>query len=354
MRVTAFETHLARVPYEESRPPAPQLILRLLTDEGLEGIAYLTPLVRWSVAPVRATTAALAEQVVGRDPLAVERLNAELLAPLTRPQLDGLRRSAVSLVDVALWDLKAKALGLPLWRLLGAESPRVPTYASWNLWHTYDLDTLARHASAAVEQGFRALKFRLGGVRADAECLARARVLREAVGPDVQLLVDLNWAWSADRTIRVGRLLEEVGLGWIEDPVPAEAYAALAKIRRALQTPICAGETYHAAAQFHAALGRGALDVAMIDLECGGVTEWLKLAHLVQSYGVPVTSHMCTEVSAHLVAATGGLLVEYIPWMVPLFREVPPVVDGCLQLSERPGLGLELDAQALARFAAES
>src|SRR5215472_12053861 len=103
MKVTTYETYVASVPYEEGRAPAPQVILRLLTDEGLEGIAYVTTLVRWAIEPIRAAIGALAEQVIGREPIAVESIHAELLGPLTRPQFDGLRRCAASVVDIALW-----------------------------------------------------------------------------------------------------------------------------------------------------------------------------------------------------------------------------------------------------------
>ena len=350
MKVTSYQIYVARVPYEEGRLPAPHIILRLLTDEGLDGIAYVTPLVRWAIEPIRATLAAMAEQIVGREPMAVESISAELLGRLTRPQFDGLRRSAAGVVDIALWDLKAKAVGQPLWRLLGGSDGKVRAYASWNLWYQYDIDTLARHGAEAVERGFRAMKFRLGGVKTLAESVARTKALREAVGPDVQLMVDMNWSWTVDQTIRIGRALEEYELTWIEDPIPADQYDGLARISTALQTPICAGETYYEASQFHAALQRGALDVAMIDLECGGITEWLKLAQLVKTYNVPVASHTCTEVSMHVVAASGSMIVEYIPWMVPLFKEVPPVVDGYIQLPQRPGLGVELDLEAVEHF----
>jgi L-alanine-DL-glutamate epimerase-like enolase superfamily enzyme len=268
----------------------------------------------------------------------------------TRPQFDGLARSAVSLIDIALWDLKAKALGQPLYRLLGASDNRVPTYASWKLWWNYDLETLGRHAEEHVEQGFRAMKFRLGGVRTKDEAVARTRVLREAVGDEVSLHVDMNWSWTVDKTLRIGREMAPFNLFWIEDPIPTADLEGLRQLSEALDTPICAGETFHEPAQFRAALDKRAIDIAMVDLEVGGITQWLKMASLVQSYGAPVASHMCTEVSAHVVAAVGGLTVEYIPWAVPLFKEVPPVEDGQLVLSECPGLGLELDEDALKKY----
>jgi L-alanine-DL-glutamate epimerase-like enolase superfamily enzyme len=253
--------------------------------------------------------------------MAAESVNTSFLgARMTRPQFDGLARSAASMVDIALWDLKAKSQGLPLWRLLGASNNKVRTYASWNLWFNYDLETLAQHANEHVEAGFRAMKFRLGGVRTAEECVARTRTLRETVGDDVELHVDMNWGWTVDKTIRICKQMAPYNLFWIEDPIPANDYDGLRQISEALDTPICAGETYHEPAQFRAVLDRRAIDIAMIDLEVGGVTQWLKMAHIVQGYGTPIASHMCTEVSAHVVAAIDGLTCEYIPWAIPLFK----------------------------------
>jgi L-alanine-DL-glutamate epimerase-like enolase superfamily enzyme len=353
MKVTGFETWVVRVPYEEARAPAPQVILRLTTDNGLEGIAYVTPLVPWTVKPIRVAVEQFAERVVGRNPMAVESINAEFLSRIPRPQFDGLARSAAGLVDIALWDLKAKALELPLYRLLGATDNSVPAYASWNLWWHYDIDTLARHGAQAVERGFRAMKYRLGGVKTREESIARTRALREAVGPDVDLHVDMNWSWTVDQTIAIGRALDDWGLVWIEDPIPAHEYEGLRRISDALSTPICAGETYHEASQFRELLDRRGADIVMIDLEAGGITQWLKLGAIVQSYGAPIASHMCTEVSAHVIAAIGGMTVEYIPWAEPLFKEVPPLKDGRIVLSERPGLGIELDMAAVTHHLAE-
>ncbi|HLF79676.1 MAG TPA: mandelate racemase/muconate lactonizing enzyme family protein [Dehalococcoidia bacterium] len=353
MKVTGYETWVVRVPYEEGRT-ATHIILKLTTDEGLEGISYITPLVPWSQKPLKVAIEEVASRVVGQNPMATESINASFLgARMTRPQFDGLARSAASMVDIALWDLKAKSHNLPLWRLLGASNNKVRTYASWNLWFNYDLETLAQHASQHVEAGFRAMKFRLGGVRTAEECVARTKILRETVGNDVELHVDMNWGWTVDKTIRIGRQLAPYNLFWIEDPIPSWDYEGLRQISESLDTPICAGEVYHEPAQFRAVLDRHAVDIVMIDLEVGGITQWLKTAHIVQGYGTPIASHMCTEVSAHVVAAIDGLICEYIPWAIPLFKEVPPVVDGFIELTERPGLGVEFDPAALKHFAAE-
>jgi L-alanine-DL-glutamate epimerase-like enolase superfamily enzyme len=350
-KVSGYQTWLVRVPYEEGRFGT-HVVLQLTTDEGLQGIGYVSNLTPWSVKAQRLAVEAFAEQVIGRDPMAVESINAALLQRGTRPQFGGLARSAVSVVDIALWDLKAKLLGQPLYRLLGAADNRVTAYASWNLWWQYDLPTLVEHAKEHVARGFRQMKFRMGGVKTLDEAVERTRVLREAVGEDVDLIVDMNWSWTVNKTIEVGRALAPFRLFWIEDPIPADDYEGLRQISDALETPICAGETYHEAVQFRSLLDRGAVDYVMIDLEVGGITQWLKLAHLVEAYGLKVASHTCTEVSSHVIAAvSNGLTVEYLPWAQALFRQVPPVEDGKLVLSGAPGLGLELEPGALEKYA---
>jgi L-alanine-DL-glutamate epimerase-like enolase superfamily enzyme len=146
--------------------------------------------------------------------------------------------------------------------------------------------------------------------------------------------------------------MQEYGLYWIEDPIPADDVEGLREITGALETPIAAGETYDSPSQFRAVLDRRAVDKVIVDLEVGGITPFLKIAHLVESYGLGVASHTCTEIGTHLMAALpNALTVEYVPWAQPLFQEVPPVKDGNLVLSDKPGLGLELDEAALQRFA---
>jgi len=350
VRVTGFETWVARVPYEEGRFGT-HIVLRLTTDDGLRGVGYVSNLTPWSLKAQRAAIEAFAEQVVGQDPMQVESINAKLLYIFTRIQLSGLANSAAGVVDIALWDLKAQALGQPLHRLLGAADNTVPAYASWNLWWSYDLATLVRHAQEHIDRGFRQMKYRLGGVQDVATAVERTRVLREAVGDDIELMTDINWSWSVNQAIEIGRALQPYRLFWIEDPISAHDYDGLARVNREVQTRIAAGEVYHEAPQFTRLLENRCVDALIVDLEAGGITQWLKIAALAEAYRVPVASHTCTEVGAQLVAGIrNGLTVEYLPWAEPLFQEVPQVKDGRLGLSQRPGLGLELDEAALKRF----
>jgi L-alanine-DL-glutamate epimerase-like enolase superfamily enzyme len=352
MKVVGHDTWAVRIAYEEHRA-ATHIVLQLNTDEGAQGVSYLTPLVPWTVAPIRAAIDALMENVHGADPMAVESINAALLARAVRPQFDGLARSAVSLIDIALWDLKAKALSQPLFRLLGGSTNRVPTHAAWNLFlrSPVDLKMLAKTGREHVARGFRAMKFHVAAVATKAEAVAVTSVLREAVGNNVELYVDMNWSRTVDSAIALGRDLAPFDLSWIEDPIPPNDYDGLRQISEALETQICAGETFHQALEFRSLLERRSVEVVMIDLEVGGITQWLKMAHLVETYRLPVTNHVTTEVSAHVIAAVNGLTVSYLPWAEPLFKEGLPVQDGRLVLFERPGLGLELDPTALKKFA---
>jgi L-alanine-DL-glutamate epimerase-like enolase superfamily enzyme len=350
MKVTGYETWVARIPYEEGRFGT-HIVLRLTTDDGLRAVVYVSNLTPWSLKAQRAAIEAFAEQAVGQDPMQVESINAKLLYIFTRIQLSGLANSAAGVVDIALWDLKAQALNQPLYRLLGGSDSTVAAYASWNLWWQYDLQTLVSHAREHIDRGFSQMKYRMGGVQDVASAVERTRVLREAVGDEIELLTDINWSWSVNQAIEIGRALQPYRLFWIEDPISAQDYVGLARVNAEVQTRIAAGEVYHEAPQFTRLLENRCVDALIVDLEAGGITQWLKIAALADAYRIPVASHTCSEVGAHLVAAVpNGLTVEYLPWAEPLFREVPSIKDGRLVLSQRPGLGLELDESALKRF----
>lgn len=343
MRVERYETWIVRVPYGSGRFGT-HVVLRLTTTGGLRGVGYLSNLTPWALTAQHAAVVAFAERVVGSDELDV--------AAGPRPQLDGLARAAASVVNTTLWDIRARAAGLPLYRLLGGTDGRVETYASWDLWWQLDLDSVVRNAREHLDRGFTAMKFRMGGITDVDAAVARTRALREAVGPDVELFVDANWAWSPEQAVALGRALAPFGLRWLEDPLPTGDLAGLRRLAEAIDIPLCTGETYHREQEFVDLLDTGAAAHVMIDLEVGGVTEWLRIARLAEARGVPVASHTYTEVSAHLVAAApNASTVEYVPWAQALFHDPAPVRDGHLHLTDEPGLGLDLDEEALRAYA---
>jgi L-alanine-DL-glutamate epimerase-like enolase superfamily enzyme len=359
MKVTGFETRVVRLPREEgplgTAPGAAAahfVTLKVRADDGIEGIAFSGYVNGVMVPALKAALDALAEQAVGADPMMTEAVNARLMA-LAGGAPAGLHTRAVSAIDVALWDIKGKALGQPVYRLLGGYRDRVPVYASGYLWRPYSLQMLAETGPRLVEQGFRAMKFRMGAEDRPSKEIARMRVLREAVGDDIDLMVDINQGWSVDQAITIGRELAPYHLYWLEDPVHHQDYAGLARIADALDTPIASGEYHYGVMPFQHMIERHSIDIVMVDLlRAGGLTGFMKAAHMAEAFNLPVVSHLATEVLVHAIAAApNGLTVEHMPWSFPMFKEVPKVEDGMLVVPQSPGLGLEFDEAALDRFA---
>ena len=362
MRISGFETGVVSIPRGEGplgggpgSLAADFVTLKMRTGDGIEGIGYAGFASGIMTQALKTALDALAEQTVGQDPMMVEAIGQRLLAMGGAGAPAGLVTRAVSAIDVALWDIKGKALGQPVYKLLGGFRDRVPTYASGHLWRTYDIDALAETGPKLVEQGFKAMKFRMGAEDTLAKDMARMRALREAVGDDVDLMVDINQGWDVNTAIAAGREIADNNLFWLEDPVNHQDYDGLARIADALDTPIAAGEYHYGIMPFRHMLERRSIDIVMVDLlRAGGLTQWIKVAHMAEAYNLPVVSHLAPEILVHGVAAVpNGLTVEYMPWSLELFRQGPKVEDGHLVLPEAPGLGLEFDEDALTRFKVE-
>ena len=264
----------------------------------------------------------------------------------------GVAVMALAALDTACWDLAAQAAGLPLWRFLGAAHNRVPTYASSGLWLDRSIDELIAEATAFRAAGHRAMKMRLG--RSHDEDLARARALRQALGPEVRLLADVNQGWDVATAIRTGKALEEIGLYWLEEPVSYEDLEGSARVAAALDTPIASGESEYGWLGMKRYLDARAADILMPDLQrMGGVTGYLRAVELCESYQWPVSSHLFVEVSGPVLAtAPHAMLLEHMDWWETLFDDRLAIVEGAVVLPDRPGIGLGLNRAALTRYRA--
>ena len=329
----------------------PFALLELRTDEGLTGLGCAFSLSERPFGAIKAAVDGLSEEAVGENPLEPERIAAKLNRAFSWGGPVGVVNMAMAAVDFALWDIAGKAYGQPLYRLLGGHRDRVPCYYSGALWRDFSLKELEGAAQAALEQGFRAMKMRMGSESPQGE-EARAKAVREAIGPEVDLLVDINQGWTPHHAIRMGRMLERYEFGWLEDPVSHQDVSGSARVAAALDMPVCAGEYHYGKEPFLRLLNAQAMDIAMVDLlRVGGITEWRKAAAFAETFCVPVASHLLPEIAVHLVAAVpNGLTVEYMPWSLPLFLETPRVQDGMMVLPEKPGLGLELDEEKVSRW----
>jgi L-alanine-DL-glutamate epimerase-like enolase superfamily enzyme len=254
---------------------------------------------------------------------------------------------ALSALDMAVWDLLARTAGQPLYRMLGAVRDRVPVYYAAG-WLTLNRDDLCAQAVAARDAGFPAYKMRLGSAdwRVDVE---RVGAVREAIGNQMQLMVDVNQAWDVQTAITAARRLEELDLAWIEEPVDVHDIAGCARVAAAIHTPIAGGETVWGPNGLMDLLRADAVDILQPDLmRCGGITGFLAIAGAADALGVPVVSHLYTPISAHLMATTRrSALVEYIPgWFDPLFASGPAIEDGHITLDGSPGTGIVFETGA--------
>ena len=351
MKIQQVKTNLVRLPLEEPLVGAPVfpgmlrefITVQVLTDDGIEGIGITT----FGGKIVRTLKTALdefSELIKGEDPLRNEQVTAKLRAASAPCGPGGVAALALSAIDIALWDIRGKAFGVPLARLLGGLRDRVPAYASGALTRTTPTDKLERAAAALVERGYRQIKTQMAveGLNAAQE-VERIRLIRDAVGPDTTLMVDINQRWSVHEAISIGRRVEELGLAWLEDPTAHNDYQGLAKIADALTTPICAGEYLYGIEPHRQTMTQHSVDIVMIDLfRVGGVTQWMKVAGMAEAFNRPVASHLLPEIHVHLVAAVpNGLVVEYMPWTWRLFDNPPMPENGEMTVPTGAGLGLK-------------
>ena len=360
MKITAIRTTLVDVPLQRPLVAAvgqyetmPHLLVDLDTDQGITGQTYLVMFSRDWARAVQNLLRGIEQVVCGMDPRAGVSIYRRISQVTTMAGRRGLATFALSAVDTAAWDVAAKAVNLPLWQLLGGSPKPVATYASEGLWLTQDFGHLRAEAEELVEQGFRAVKMRLGRPN-ETDDLRAAQTVRQAIGPDVALMADANQGWDSVYAIRMGHKLEQLGidLTWFEEPVPHDDILGQARIAAELATPLATGENAYLPFGFRELIENQAADVLMPDLErVGGVTGWHRTAALADAWRLPLSSHLFPEISVHLLAASPtAYYLEHMPWAQPLLAEKLPLVDGHVPLPDRPGLGLTWDRDAIARY----
>ena len=358
MKITGVRAYPLSIPLRPMRPHSPwldgmpkQIIVKITTDDGLtwlgECFAYGAPL-----AVVSVVEESLAPLLLGEDPTEIERLVEKIERALLLYGRRGLAVFAQSGVEIALWDLAGKALHAPVYDLLGGlYAPRIRAYASLLRYTTpADVATACRvHGDA----GFGALKLH----QVDVESV---RAAREAVGPGIELMLDVNCPWSPREAIRMGRLFEPYHLAWFEEPVwPPEDYRALAEVSAALETPIAAGENEGLAQGFADMIAHRAVDILQPSMtKVGGLLEFKKICALAASANLSVAPHSFyfgpgLAATLHLIASTPGCLCLEFPTgelEAPLLTEPIRARDGVVAVPSGPGLGVALNEEVLTRY----
>jgi L-alanine-DL-glutamate epimerase-like enolase superfamily enzyme len=320
------------------------VLVTLTGDGGVTGESLTFTINDLRAGVVVAAIESLRELVVGADPDFTAAFSLSVFASARFVGQTGLMATAIAAIDNALWDLRAKAAGTPLHRLLGAARSRVPVYHSGGMWVSQSIDEIAAEAEAMVGSGFKAVKMRVGNVSPHSE-RARVRAVRQAIGPETLLMVDANQRLDEGGAVRLADALQEYDIHWLEEPLPSRNIDGLARVRAKVRLPVATGESEYTSYGFRRILEARAADVLMPDLQrVGGVSEFLRVAHLAHAYDTQVSAHLFPEMSLSLMAAfSNGGMLEYCDWLSRLYREPLELADGMALVSERPGWGFTFD-----------
>ena len=356
--VEKFSTRFLTVPYDEpvkhaylgERTKHALLVLRVHTSDGCVGNSYIAIENDLQIRAVEGIIRSLEPQVRGLDALRRELIYNRLWGLTVDLLHDGATNLAIAAIDIALWDICGKMARLPVWKMLGGARDKVPVYASQSLWRHQDVARIEKEGAKLVEAGHKAMKLRLGG-RPMHEDVERARALRRVVGPDVTILTDALWGFRPAEALQLAERLEEFNIGWFEEPVREGDWEGLARVRDRCKLPLAGGERISRVTDLPRMLPL--VDHLILDVtHIGGITPWLQAATIAGARNLPISAHVQHEFNIQLLAAIPtGQWIEYTPRREVLFRDLPKPVNGYIQLSDAPGLGLEFDEAALDRHA---
>ena len=352
------------------------LYVKVFTDEGLVGVGEC---IHGGAGAAR-LVAELAELIVGQDPLNVDRLFETMRRRhVFNGAMAGNLVTAMTGIEIALWDLAGKALNVPVYQLLGGKfRDRIRLYCDCHAGRDDSPESHAQRTREVVAMGFDAIKFDIDDASSPhkrdpynwsvspselAEMVDKVAAVREAVGPTVDVAIDMHGRYDTYAAIRVAQALEPYSLMWLEEPVPPENVDAMREVKRATRTPICAGENLYLRWGFRDLIEKQAVDVIMPDLpKCCGISEGRKIATMAEVYYIPLAPHnVCgplgTIASCHVCASVPNFLILEWHWVDrPAWHELvcadPPLIqDGHIKLPDGPGLGVELNEEAAREYA---
>lgn len=366
MEITEIESFAVSIPLEEpvsfathTLEQRDHAIVYIRTDEGHEGVGY-TLGYRGATLIVDAVEQLLAPIVEGEDPHDTKRLWREMFDSTVQIGRRGVLLRAISIVDIALWDIVAKAAGQPWYKYFGAYTDVVPSYASGGYYRDEKgTEGLREEMQRYIDRGHDIVKMKVGRVPAPEEA-ERVRAVRETIGPDRKLLMDANGAWTnKQEALENCRRFEAYDPYFIEEPVLPDRMELMGEVNEALEYPVAAGELHFSRYDFVQLLNENAVEIIQPDVTVvGGVTEWMRVAEMAANHDIPVAPHYNWDLHAHLLAAVeNGLWIEYFyrDSDVKVFDDVleyhmEPDDDGMIEVPDRPGHGVVLDRDGLAQY----
>lgn len=327
------------------------VVVRIGNGEGETGLGYTVMHEGQGKAIAAIAENSFRPLLLGEDPRLIERIWRRLWQTHHYAGRGAPLSFALAAVDTALWDLRGRCLGEPLWRLLGGYDPKVKAYAG-NIDLNLPQDKLLEGAGRSREQGHRTIKMRLGRPALQ-EDVARVAAMREFLGPAIELLADANEAWTVPQAAKAMTALEPYDLLWLEEPITPDDFAGQAHLRSLGRIPLAAGENLHTVAEFVQLFRHGAVDYPQPDLTtCGGITPFMRIARLAEANNLPLASHGAAEIHCHLLAAcpNAKLLEIHAFGLQEFMAHKLTVTEGYVTAPDRPGHGVELDMEALSRL----
>jgi L-alanine-DL-glutamate epimerase-like enolase superfamily enzyme len=317
------------------------VLVRLHAQGPVTGIGHLFAFGEGWATALEAMVQQLGSALLGQDAADPPAVHSTLQKAIRFMGLKGAAQMAVAALDTACWDILGQIQQEPLWSLLGGRARALPCYASDSLWLGDPLQELPGKADLRLEQGFAAIKVRVGSSDPDND-ERRVESVRKSVGEQVTLMADANQGWSREQAIETGRRLKAYSLYWLEEPVANEDYLSLKPIADQTGIPLATGESWFGMLEVRPALETGAVSVLMPDLErIGGVSAWMEAARAAQAAGSRVSPHLFPEISVHMMCALpDDHFIEWVPWYQQLFEGAPAPDQGRLTPSAAPGLGL--------------
>ena len=355
MKITAIDSFILTIPLQ--RPMSRQyphhklVVAEISTDEGIGGLGYTLGFGGGNVEAVQVyLETRLKPVLLGEDPLFVQRL-WERMYRADMGKKHGVAACALSALDIGLWDIVGKVAGLPLYKLWGAVTDRVPAYGSGGF-SGYSVEDLISEAQKYAALGCRYYKMKIHHPD-PYENRRRVEAVRRALGDGVRLMVDVNQRLDVLANIRQAALLEDFDLFWYEEPVLADDVAACAEVAQAIRIPVATGENAYTRFEFRDLIERRAARYLMPDVcHANGFSETLRIGQLAAAHQVPLTPHLAHELSIQVIGAlANGFLVEFIDWIPPdLFEHALECSDGHFRIPDRPGHGMVLARGARAKY----
>ncbi len=327
-------------------------VVRITCADGAQGIGYTYTIGTGGSSVVALLRDHLAPKLIGRDAAMIEAIWKDLFFHTHATAVGAITSLALAAIDTALWDLKCRRAGEPLWKAAGGAQSKVPVYTTEGGWLHHSPQQLVDEAVTAKAQGFRGAKMKVGRPTI-AEDVARLSAVRAAVGDAFEVMVDANQAFTVAEARRRAHAYAPLMLAWLEEPLPAEDLDGHVELARVATMPVAVGESLYHPAHFREYLERGACSIVQVDCaRIGGITPWLKVAHLAETFNIAVCPHFLMELHVSLTAAVpNGAWVEYIPQLDAITTSRMAMKDGYALPPATPGLGIDWDMAAIERSA---